>query len=265
MEDVSNIQLADLIDNDESIKFMGFQTWGAGKGDDASSGYDEDKTPEYLMLEGGENTDPSVNFRRPWQALQRASGVLGEDTYGLTNQPTITYANSLLRPWDSLLIEDESVVYDKRGAWDIDYGCEEVESDSGKTYFQFAESVHESLKKFREFYDFVYEHDYNMVRTSATSPSGWDVTKKYIVTASSCTINPTGHKSGDIYRYDDINGTWVCAGVSYESATGWARANIYDLAGTSSTLGIPVALDSIKANFITGIKKYIDVNDIAFH
>jgi hypothetical protein len=112
IEDVSNIQLADLIDNDESIKFMGFQTWGAGKGDDASSGYDEDKTPEYLMLEGGENTDPSVNFRRPWQALQRATGVLGEDTYGLTNQPTITYANSLLRPWDNLLIEDESVVYD---------------------------------------------------------------------------------------------------------------------------------------------------------
>jgi hypothetical protein len=55
-----------LLDNDESIKFMGFQTWGAGKGDDTSSGYDEDITPEYLMLEGGENTDPSVNFRRPW-------------------------------------------------------------------------------------------------------------------------------------------------------------------------------------------------------
>lgn len=265
LEDVSTIELADLLDNDESIKFMGFQTWGAGKGDDASSGYDEDITPEYLMLEGGENTDPSVNFRRPWQALQRASGVLGEDTYGLTNQPTITYANSLLRPWDNLLIEDESVVYDQRGAWDIDYGCEEVENDSGKTYFQFAESVHESLKKFREFYDFVYTHDYNMVQTSATSPSGWDVTKKYIVTASTCTLNPTSHKSGDIYRYDDINGTWVCAGVSYESATGWARANIYELAGTSSALGIPAALDAMKANFITGIKNYIDVNDIAFH
>jgi hypothetical protein len=50
---------------------MGFQTWGPGKGDDACSGFDEDKTPHYLMLEGGENTDPSVNFQRPWQALQR--------------------------------------------------------------------------------------------------------------------------------------------------------------------------------------------------
>jgi hypothetical protein len=48
---------------------MGFQTWGPGKGDAACSGYDEDLTPEYLMLEGGENTDASVNFLRPWQAL----------------------------------------------------------------------------------------------------------------------------------------------------------------------------------------------------
>ena len=42
---------------------MGFQTWGSGKGDDATSGYDEEKTPEYLMLEGGEIKYPSVNFR----------------------------------------------------------------------------------------------------------------------------------------------------------------------------------------------------------
>ena len=265
LEDVSNIELADLLDNNESIKFMGFQTWGAGKGDDASSGYDSDKTPEYLLLEGGENTDPSTNFRRPWQSLQRATGVLGETTYGLTNQPTITYSESLARPWDNLLIDDESVVYDQRGSWDIDYGCEEVENESGKSYFQFAESVHESLKKFREFYDFVYTHDYNIISTSATSPSGWDVTKKYVVTASTCTLNPTGHKAGDIYRYDDINGQWVCAGVSYDSSTGWSRANIYDLAGITSGLGISAALNAIKANFTLGIKNYIDVNDIAFH
>lgn len=265
LDNVDNIQLADLLENNDDIKFMGFQTWGSAKGDNATSGYDEDLTPEYLLMEGGENTDPSVNFRRPWQSLQRATGVLGEDTYKLTSQPTITYADSLARPWDNLLIDDESVVYDTRGAWDIDYGVEEVESTSGKTYFKFADSVHESLKKFREFYDFVYNNDYNVVQTSATSPTGWDVIKKYVVTASTCTINPTGHKSGDIYRYDDINGVWVCAGLSYDAQTGWSRANIYELAGTSSTLGIPAALDAMKANFITGIKNYVDVNDIAFH
>lgn len=55
--------------------------------------------------------------------------------------------------------------------------CEEVENDSGKTYFQFAESVHESLKKFREFYDFVYTYELQHGSNSATSPSGWDVAK----------------------------------------------------------------------------------------
>lgn len=263
LDDVTTVELADLLDNDNSIKFMGFQTWGSGKGDDATSGYDEDKTPEYLLMEGGENTDPSVNFRCPWQSLQRGIGVLGESTYKLDLQPTISYADSLERPWDKLLIKDESVIYDKRGSWDIDYGCEEVETESGTTYFKFADSVHESLKKFREFYDFVYTHDYNMVTTSQTTPTNWDASRKYIVTASTCKLNETSHKSGDIYRYDEVNEVWVCAGVSYNG--GWTRANVYELAGTSSALGIPAALDAIKANFITGIRNYIDVNDVAFH
>jgi hypothetical protein len=69
LDNVDNVELSDLLANDESIKFMGFQTWGAGKGDDAESGYDEDITPEYLMLEGGENANTTVNFRCPWHAL----------------------------------------------------------------------------------------------------------------------------------------------------------------------------------------------------
>ncbi|MGM9530392.1 hypothetical protein [Intestinibacter sp.] len=102
-------------------------------------------------------------------------------------------------------------------------------------YFQFAESVHESLKKFREFYDFVYTHDFNLVTSNATSPqTGWDVTKKYVITANSFSANSTGHKTGDIYRYDTITKEWIKAGVSYDASTGWARANIYELTGVSS-------------------------------
>jgi hypothetical protein len=63
------------------INFMGFQTWGPGKGDKAASGYDEDLTPEYLMLEGGENGDESVNFLVPWHALQRGNKSIGSDSF----------------------------------------------------------------------------------------------------------------------------------------------------------------------------------------
>ena len=70
---------------------MGFQTFGSAKGDKATFGYDDDKTPEYILIEGGENSDPHVNFRRPWVALQRA-GLNSAGSRTLTNFPTVTVA-----------------------------------------------------------------------------------------------------------------------------------------------------------------------------
>jgi hypothetical protein len=57
-------QYLETID-DSLIKFAGFQTWGSGKGDDATSGYDEE-TPGYLLLEGAENNGKLPNFLMPW-------------------------------------------------------------------------------------------------------------------------------------------------------------------------------------------------------
>ena len=260
---IVGLNLADLLNNNDQIKFMGFQTWGPGKGDDACSGYDEHITPEYLMLEGGENTDPTTNFRVPWQDLQRGnSEKLGSLSYALEAYPTISYADSLERPWDKLLIKDESIVHTTVGAWDIDYGVKELTNDENMPYFQFAESVHNSLKKFREFYDFVYTHDYNVITSNATSPqSDWDMEKKYVITAGTFSVN-TQHKAGDIYRYDTINEQWVNAGVNYDS--GWSRANIYELTGVPSGK-LQLALDTLKVQFTEGITKYVNKEDIAFH
>lgn len=266
---IINLNLSDLFENNDKIKFMGFQTWGPGKGDDECSGY-SDYTPEYLMMEGGENTDPSVNFRVPWQALQRGSGTLGTATYKLDLVPTISYEDSLNEPWSNLLIEDESIVYDTRGAWDIDYGCEEIEPEEAglNNYFIFNPDVHESVKKFREFYDFVYVNNFNLNITSDKSPneSGtWDTHKKYVVTGNTFNINPTGHKAGDMYRYNEVSREWVCAGVSYDlNNNTWTRANIYDLTGISVGY-IDMAIDELKTIFEQGISKYISVDDIAFH
>ena len=266
LDNVDNVELSDLLANDESIKFMGFQTWGAGKGDDAESGYDEDITPEYLMLEGGENTDPTVNFRCPWQALQRATGEIGTASYKLSNAPTVTYAESLAAPWDKLLIDDESVVYLKRGAWDIDFGCEEVEEEGKLTYFKFADSVHESLKKFRAFYDFVYEHDCNYIVSTDTAPNNWDTTRKYLVTGTSFSIDGvavTGHTTGDLYRYDDVTEKWVRAGVSYNQ--GWTKSNIYSITGVPQAAGPAAALTELKEICRTRLADFVETNDIAFH
>ena len=122
---------------------MGFQTWGSAKADDATYGYDENITPEYLLIEGGENTDPAVNFRVPWHALQRGIGEGAAKS--LAAIPQISYAQSLEEPWSNLLVADESIVYDVRGALDVDYGVAELTDNSGQTYFEIAEEAYNTI------------------------------------------------------------------------------------------------------------------------
>jgi hypothetical protein len=55
--------------NFENCYFLGFQTWGSGKGDKATSGYDSEKTPYYLMMEGADNANAAANFKTPWAAM----------------------------------------------------------------------------------------------------------------------------------------------------------------------------------------------------
>ena len=260
LESVDNIELSDILDRTD-IKFMGVQTWGSAKGDNATFGYG-DNTPEYLLMEGGENTDPHVQFRRPWQSLQRGTGILGEATYKLANYPTVTSEESKEEPWKNLWIKDESITYDgNRGAWDIDYGVEELTNTNGNSYYQITDSVKPSFKKFREFVDFVYSHDYNLIATSETDTSVWDQNRKYVVTASTFANFPS-HKRGDIYRYDDINSQWVAAGTEYNN--GWSRLNLFELVSTTSTQ-VNAAINRLKGLFTEGIKEYVDKADVAYH
>jgi hypothetical protein len=41
----------------------------------------------------------------------------------LNNTPTISKEDSLNNPEMGLVIDDESIVYQNQGAWDIDFGC----------------------------------------------------------------------------------------------------------------------------------------------
>ena len=82
-------------------------------------------------------------------ALQRGNKNIGSDN--LSAQPTTTKLVSLEHPEYKLWIDDESVVFKTddagkpSGAWDIDFGCEEVEKDESagilKGYFKFDDKV----------------------------------------------------------------------------------------------------------------------------
>lgn len=51
---------------DGNVVFTGLYTFGAGKVDKLTFGYDKTKTPDYLMIEGADNGQPLVNHRIPW-------------------------------------------------------------------------------------------------------------------------------------------------------------------------------------------------------
>lgn len=268
LESVANYELADLLKN-PNIQFMGFQTFGSAKGDKATFGYDDDKTPEYILIEGGENSDPHVNFRRPWAALQRA-GLNSAGSKTLTNFPTVTVEEQQSSNRDyskNLWIQDESIVYQDRGSWDVDFGLNDEATD-------FTEPARKSLNKFGEFVDFVYKYNFNLVKTGETDVTKWNVLNRYIATKPIPAF--TGSREGDIYRYDEFAGStsatgeaiggWVRGGTIYNPSTGWSRLNIYeDFDMDSSINQLDIAIDELKSLFKKGITKYIDVNDIAMH
>ena len=268
LESVANYELADLLKN-PNVQFMGFQTFGSAKGDKATFGYDDDVTPEYILIEGGENSDPHVNFRRPWAALQRA-GLNAAGSRTLTNFPTVTVAEQQSPNRDyskNLWISDESIVYQNRGSWDVDFGLNDKATD-------FTEPARKSLNKFGEFVDFVYKYNFNLVKTGETDITKWNTLNRYIATKPIPAF--TGSREGDIYRYDEFAGStsatgeaiggWVRGGTVYDPATGWSRLNIYeDFDMDSSINQLDIAIDELKSLFKKGITKYIDVNDVAMH
>ena len=268
LESVANYELADLLKN-PNIQFMGFQTFGSAKGDKATFGYDDDKTPEYILIEGGENSDPHVNFRRPWAALQRVGlNLAGSRT--LTNFPTVTVEEQQSPNRDyskNLWIQDESIVYQNRGSWDVDFGLNDEATD-------FTEPARKSLNKFGEFVDFVYKYNFNLVKTGETDITKWNTLNRYIATKPIPAF--TGSREGDIYRYDEFAGStsatgeaiggWVRGGTIYNPSTGWSRLNIYEDFNMDSSINqLDIAIDELKSLFKQGITKYIDVNDIAMH
>lgn len=252
---VDQVELADLIDND-NVKFMGFQTFGSAKGDKATSGYDDDLTPEYIILEGGENADPVVRFLRPWMSLQRKN--VSGDSVGLSDFPTITKQESIADSSKNLYIMDESITYDgKNGAWDVDFGLN-VSADD------FTDSAKVSLEKFRAFYDFVYKYNYNLTISQGTTTDDWDSTKRYVLESTIDSL--TGSKKGDIYRWDEYANDWVKAGLYYDPTNGWEKLNIFDdFNETRPSNNIQMAIDELKSAFKEGIKDYVDIDDICFH
>ena len=61
--------------------FCGFQTWGSGKGDKKTFGYDKKKSPDYLCVSGADNGAIAALFQMPWIVSKNGQGAWEGNIY----------------------------------------------------------------------------------------------------------------------------------------------------------------------------------------
>lgn len=271
----------DIVGNEivteKDVKFFGFQTWGSAKGDPATSGYDKNITPEYLLMEGADNNSLGANFKQPWAALQSK----GNTTSSITKKDRFT----------GLVIDDETITYEEdTDPWDIDFGC----ADDKKS---FTESVKKSVQIFADFCDAMYLYDFLNLRgiteNEISNLTANDAHYKYYITENGKT-----YKQFDVIRYDQKDNKWVPGGLQ-RTGTLWDTLNLktyvksfgsstdpiikYIVANPPKINGIEIdynipdnetdinsvmsdyVIPYFKALFERAIEVYLDVEDVAFH
>ena len=166
-------------ENDSEPVFIGLGTFGSGKADKPTFGYDKTKTPDMLMIEGSDNNPRLTKHQVPW--------IPGDVNYSE---------------------EEEGYVYAGTTSWDYDLGNRN------------------SISRFIEAFNFVYSHTnrlkpFNGTFTQLKEAKGLDISYCYWVTKAE-----TGSERYDMYRYDEINKTWVAGGTTKSEAGVYATLNV---------------------------------------
>lgn len=242
---VNNITVAD----DANVKFLGFQTWGSAKADDPTYGYDEDKTPEYVLFEGADNASPGANFKQPWAAFQTWNSTRTKDENKNTSGSIVQQPKSVTETdfTTGLLIEGETIQFENdTDPLDVDYGVEllildgQSEDDAeARDLWKFTDAVkNNSLPYFVNFYNNCYQYDFtNLIANPDSDKSKFDVTNSYNVTNKRIymTISTTLYEGDvavgtvasalDVFRWDGMQKRWVPAGLHY-SNNNWETFNL---------------------------------------
>lgn len=230
-QDLNTITIQDTLDG---ARFMGFQTWGSAKADDATYGYDKKRTPEYLLVEGADNGNPGANFKVPWAAFQTY-----DSTQTLANSTINQQLGEVTKQSHTigLLIDDETIKYGvNNDPWDIDYGATEmsIATDSNPVYEFKSAVINTSLKHFVEFYNAMYKYDFTsllpMTALGVTNKGTFDVagysdySRYKLYATGDITVlnskNPTDKSvtkasMWDVFRWDAVRNKWVPAGLHF--------------------------------------------------
>lgn len=171
----------------DAYEFRYLMTWGAGKGDKPTFGYDKNKTANMLMVEGANNDRPLALFMIPWN----------ED---------VSYVTKAEDP-------DNGEAWHYNGMKQINFGFGKTSGDGDAEY----PSNDTAINAIKDFFNFAYLHNTRIepyigsygglrdnVTGSSTSAMRW-------VTQETSTGDGTQY---NLYRWSDIDGRWVDAGIN---------------------------------------------------
>ena len=183
-------------DTDE-YTFRGLMTFGAGKGDKPTFGFDKTKTPDMVMLEGADNNVQLANFQRPFD--------------------------------DSITYSPTAEAYMDGNIKSLNFGFGTTEKNAaGEEY----PSSTKGINAMKGFFNFSYLHGMNVGYYEGTleqlnnnefyaGGSQPDQGKVYFLTSNNL-----------MYRYDVRTNSWVGAGINGAELN--ARSQYIDFGGTGS-------------------------------
>lgn len=213
--------------------FMGFMTFGAGKGDKPTFGIGDNS----LMLEGSKNYAPIFERRVPW--------IKGEDNSGEETWYCDDESNEEL---------NECYVY------------------NGEAVADFGMGSREHIDYFVNAFNFTYLHTNHIAPFDGTyeqlqEASGLNQYTQYWVTTSSASA-----EKFDLFRYNPITETYVPAGITKNADGTYETLNINIQCG-SKYIASNVDYDAINKYFInwrvTDFKNhladYYNVTDTLYH
>lgn len=287
MEDLYTVNTVNniVVANDSKVKFLGFQTWGSAKADDATYGYDKNKTPEYLLVEGADNASPGANFKQPWAAFQTWDSTKTRQEHDngtgkMVQQPASVTMSDYTT---GLLIEGETIQFESdTDPWDIDYGLE-LYQDEGESkdiaekrdLWVFKDKVkNTSLKHFVEFYNNCYQYDFtNLIPNPNKDTTVFDLSNAYDASDKRIYMTETTKlyegevytnktaSLGHVYRWDILKNMWVPAGLHF-SDNAWQAYKLVDV--YKNLKNDPLYLkykDTFKEDFDAPIDSSDDIKD----
>ena len=179
----------------DEYTFKYLMTFGAGKGDKPTFGFNKNTTPNMLMVEGANNDRPLALFRIPWNA-------------------DITYDP-----------DEEAWMYNGQKQLNFGFGTTSKDANN-KEYPSSTAAINAEIA----FFNFAYTHHSRVTPfigtlTNLRESTTADKTKLYWVTQAE-----TGSEQYDLYRWDELynggRGRWVDAGVNKVSDGVYEKLNL---------------------------------------